>query len=118
MKRTTGLLLCAAVLYGCAASFTAVSEGTVGATLILSDPPGARIEINDDYIGETPLYVKFSTGTTHGRFIDAMIVRALPIGAGQYTQTKNLYGKKAPRKMLFDMGLKPVPNELDVNVNQ
>src|SRR5438552_14055673 len=53
---------------------------------ILSEPPGARIEVNDDYIGEAPCSAQVRCNS-EGRFFETTHIRALPAGNG-YTQSK------------------------------
>jgi len=47
---------------------------------IISDPPGAKIELNDGYIGETPLDYVFN-GTIGS--LATTVIRALPVASGQ-----------------------------------
>jgi hypothetical protein len=93
---------------------------------VVSDPPGARIEVNDDYVGDAPITIKMK-GDSHERVEQRYIIRALPMQAGQYVQTKdfwyNPYGKKSnppvPSRILFQMNLAPRKDaEIDVNIKQ
>jgi hypothetical protein len=51
-------------------------------------------------------------------------IRALPIVAGQYTQTKYIlggignYNKTVPDTIFFDMHLEPMRDQIDVNLNK
>jgi hypothetical protein len=80
---------------------------------IISEPAGARIEIDDDYIGDAPLVVGIPQ--TDGYFKKQTVIRAIPTEAGDYVQTKLFqgtgadasYGSKIPSRILFDMRLGP-----------
>ena len=77
---------------------------------IISDPPGARIEVNDDYVGDTPLEIKVAQH--NGNFVNDTTIRAIPIQQGEYVQSKYFSGTflpaAIPSRILFDMGLQPV----------
>lgn len=95
---------------------------------IVSDPLGARIEVNDDYVGNTPIVVPVPCdGDGFERFTT---IRALPTVDGQYTQQKiflpirryggNETGSHIPSRILFQMNLKPISTgspDINVNVN-
>ena len=94
---------------------------------ILSEPPGARIEVNDDYIGDAPCTVQVRCDPA-GRFYPNTRIRALPVGYG-YVQSKFFtgYGEMGnrylesdsiPSRIFFDMRLGPVSPDINVNVNQ
>lgn len=93
---------------------------------IISEPPGARIEVNDDYVGDAPRSIEFPCDP-EGRFIERTRIVALPVGFG-YTQRKlflgypytisSLKGDKIPSRILFDMRLRPVSTDINVNVNE
>ncbi len=71
----------------------------------ISDPPGAKIEWNNDYIGETPLAMRYDG---HLGFLAKIIVRAYPLFSGQFVQTKIISGtSRIPRRIYFDMSLRP-----------
>lgn len=81
-----------------------------------SDPPGAKIEVENNYVGQTPCSLKFdgtySTTTTR-------IVNAYPNQSGQYVQRKVFNpGEFYPQKMYFNMNVGPVTPAMDVNVNK
>jgi PEGA domain len=100
---------------------------------ILSEPPGARIEVNDNYIGDTPITTTFQCDTD-SRFIENTRIRALPTQPGHYVQSKLFFGgyltharfaanytpstlnDKIPARIFFDMGLGPVSRDINVNV--
>lgn len=75
-----------------------------------SSPPGARIEINNEYVGRTPLVYKWpSNQYSHfGNFADETSIRAYPSGPGQYQQRKYFESHrrdlpKIPAVIYFDM---------------
>jgi len=77
---------------------------------IISDPPGASIEINGNYVGDAPIIVKIE-GFGDQTFIKSTEIIANPNCAEQYVQQKNFYGghstrslnDKIPEKILFTM---------------
>lgn len=83
---------------------------------ILSDPVGARIEINQEYIGETPCVVEVVTNG-HGEFVEKFDVNALPTHAGHSVQFKWFRSyDKAPARIFFDMSLRRTNPSIDVNI--
>ncbi len=71
------------------------------AVQIISDPPGARIEWDNNYIGTTPL-----TYIVNGA-PGLVVVKAYPMYPGQYMQTKFLHGiDPLPRRIYFQMNLR------------
>ena len=90
---------------------------------IFSNPPGVKIEINNEYIGETPLK-KIWNGTYS--IYDSYIIKANPNQPGQFVQTKTIEHHSTgevnslvtlPGKIYFDMNLGPATPAIDVNVN-
>lgn len=82
---------------------------------IISDPPGAKIEWDGDYIGITPLKHTIN-GPYNGPDSFIRIV-AYPIYDGQQTQVKfTRLNKFLPRKIYFDMDLIKTPKRNDVNL--
>lgn len=79
-----------------------VTSPTDKSTEILFDPPGARIEINNEFVGETPLFVEISrycNDWTGAEYCN-VVINAIPIEKGQYTQKKNFdYSVKIPKKI-------------------
>lgn len=131
MKKIIALLALVVLISGCA---TSQEPNTVFKTVdffydmaeyhykdyeieIISEPPGAKIEWNNEFIGTTPLK-KIINGTGgFGRFI----IKAYPISGGQYVQTKiltSMYDNPLPRKIYFDMNLAPVAPSINVNINE
>ena len=75
--------------------------------LIVSQPPGAKIEINGRYVGDAPTTVEIET-SSDGRFWRDTIVKAYPADKG-YTQILAFNGKSrwaisdvVPPRILFD----------------
>jgi hypothetical protein len=73
---------------------------------IISDPLGARIEVNDDYVGDTPISIRVAT--EGGNFTKGTSIRATPTVQGQYVQSKYFDRTSGvPSRILFSMGLGP-----------
>src|SRR5512146_1474939 len=56
-----------------------------------ASPPGARIEVNGEYLGDTPLRLKIfgdPDGTFHDFGSYYYVVRALPISTNQFVQVR------------------------------
>jgi hypothetical protein len=68
-----------------------VAPATTRQVEILSEPPGARIEVNDNYIGDTPITTTFQC-SPDGRFLETTSIRALPTQPGDYVQFKFFFG--------------------------
>lgn len=91
---------------------------------VLSEPPGARIEVNDDYVGDAPLTIRMK-GNSDEEVKRGYVIRALPIHPGHYVQTKFFHhyeyidSDTIPKRIFFDMRLRRVrPNaEIDVNIH-
>ncbi len=87
--------------------------------IIDTEPEGARIEVNDEYQGVSPITVMV-TANPDGTWMQSTDIRALPIYDGQYVQSKHFYAfdqRKVPKRILFDMNLvRPRPS-IDVNLN-
>jgi hypothetical protein len=94
---------------------------------IVSQPPGARIEVNDDYICDAPCSVRVHRDA-EGRFFESTTITAMPVSYG-YTQTKffmgfgglsapGVYSAAVPARIFFDMNLRPASQDINVNVNQ
>jgi PEGA domain-containing protein len=85
-------------------------------TQIISEPPGARIEINGNYVGDAPLTVELAQRGDY--FDEDTVVRAIPHEEGDYAQTKRFLtndpwyhpgfvGDKIPSRIFFNMHLPP-----------
>jgi hypothetical protein len=109
------VFLAAAVCAGCAST---PPKRTI---LIESDPPGARIEVNNAYLGATPTQYTLETnpqGEFLGSWVNAPLVEfvATPPAdqADLYVQRKRFQpngffkaGDKIPERIFFDMHRKP-----------
>jgi hypothetical protein len=79
---------------------------------ILSQPTGARIEVNGQYVGDAPLSIDIEA-SNDGRFWRDTIIKAYPKDTG-YTQIKAFNGKSrwpisdmVPPKLFFDTRTEP-----------
>ena len=113
MKSTSIAALAIAVgLFGCATN-TELENQIV--TEIISEPPGARIEVNGDYIGDAPVTTKIRHYPSDKVVVGKVVIRALPRNAGEFLQQKTFQGPQypfdphrdvVPRKVFFEMKLK------------
>ena len=89
-------------------------------TKVTSDPSGARIEVNEDYLGVTPLEIQWNklsdTRVITGSYTQHKVV-ALPIYQGQYVQTKWIYGDRIPKTIFFDMSLHPMTRRYKIDLD-
>jgi hypothetical protein len=81
---------------------------------IISDPPGAAIEWNNDYVGNTPYSLIYNGNMGNGATIT---VKATPKVPGQYVQYKILRNP-LPSKIYFNMNLAPTSNDYNININK
>ena len=81
---------------------------------VVSEPSGAKVEVNDNYIGETPLTIKLEGWESTRTFTRSTTIVAHPIRAGGQTQVKifsgwrepsRTYGDVIPKKIYFNMNL-------------
>lgn len=91
-------------------------DGTIAyQVLVESNEPGVRIEVNNDYVGTTPVTIKVygdKDGTFHNFGSPQFIIRALPVKPGQNRQSKIFRTggwfsaeDTIPRRIFFDMSL-------------
>lgn len=114
------------MLGGCSDSPQSAVKKTAGAytpakqeVLIESDPPGARIEVNDEYKGTAPLTVSIPI-LPYGNAQTFTRIVALP-GPGQGQQSKifTTFGPiSVPKRILFVMNLGTAQPTIDVNVHE
>ncbi len=93
---------------------------------IISDPPGARIEVNNDYVGDAPITLDILNLYGSGQFSADTVIRAIPNEAGDFVQVKHFAGHlvkygteksdQIPSRIFFNMHLGPVTPAVDVNV--
>jgi hypothetical protein len=111
-------LLVAASLTGCASDGAPAGErgpdGTVPYMIhVESNEPGARVEVNDNYVGTTPLDVKVygdKDGTFHNFGAADWVIRVNPVQTGQHVQTKTFrtggwfsQEDQIPSRLYFDL---------------
>lgn len=94
-------------------------HGTIAYDVAIeASPPGARIEANGQYVGNTPIHIKIygdKDGTFHDFGSYNYVVRALPLVTNQYTQVR-VFGTGRhfthedyiPHQIYFDMN-QPAP---------
>jgi hypothetical protein len=110
-----------ALLVGCASTPQPSASAPVYKSVqIISEPAGARIEINGNYIGNAPLFTKIRKDDQYERFYSSTVIRAYPKGDG-YLQTKNfapgtLEGLDLPDRIFFDTNLHPVYPKLPIEI--
>src|SRR3954470_10065826 len=85
--------------------------------LVEASLPGARIEVNGDYVGNTPLNLKVygdSDGTFHDFGSYYFIVKALPLSTNQFSQVRAFQTghmmtpeDRIPEHIFFDMNQQP-----------
>ena len=103
-KKSIFLLASLLLTSGCATTqYRAVS--------IISDPPGAKIEINNNYVGQTPLtttlsYVVDYNDWPNQRIYSNYAIVAYPVNQGQYVQSKQITWP-LPNTIYFNMNLEP-----------
>lgn len=125
MKKILFLLLCLGILGYSSMSLN--KQTYTYTTEVISEPPGARIEVDGSYLGDAPMTIKWN-GYYSRRFHDRFhTIKAYPIQAGHCVQIKLFQGgfeyypnnnDPIPEKIFFDMSLcRPKPS-LDVNINQ
>lgn len=94
---------------------------------IISEPLGAKVEVNDNYVGVTPLTINIEGWASTRTFIRSHIIVAHPVRAGGQTQIKSFigwyepdrsYGDKIPDLIYFNMSLIRIPKEYDLNIKQ
>jgi hypothetical protein len=90
-----------------------------------SSEPGVRIEVNNDYVGETPITVKICCGDKDGTFHNfgssEYVIRAYAANTNQFTQTKvfrtgGWFSQEdmIPYRVYFDMSEKTSSFSIDV----
>ncbi len=136
------LLLCAVFGVSCSSTYVAHTpppsayrpvspvpyQPTKAKVEIVSEPAGARIEVNDNYVGDAPITVEIPQNG--GYFTQKTVIRALPTEAGDYVQAKHFSGNipdvwypetmgsrdQIPSRILFNMHLGPATPSVNVNV--
>jgi hypothetical protein len=92
-------------------------QGTIAYSVrIESSEPGARIEVNDEDVGRTPMDVRVwgdADGTFHNFGSSDFVIRVFPLREGQSVQTKVFrtggwfsQEDRVPQKLYFDLDQK------------
>ena len=92
-------------------------QGTIAYYIqVESSEPGARVEVDGDYIGNTPMKVRVfgdKDGTFHNFGQDDYMVRVFPVSKGQFVQTKVFktgrwfsQEDRIPGRLYFDLSQK------------
>lgn len=92
-------------------------EGTIAYQVqIESSEPGARVETNGDYVGDTPITIKIfgdKDGTFHNFGSDDYVIRVFPVKEAQSIQTKVFrtgrwfsQEDRIPSRLYFDLDQK------------
>ena len=117
-------LIGALCLAGCA---TSPEKEHQVVTEFISDPPGARIEVNGNYLGDAPLTTKIRHHPSDKVVMGMVTIRALPRAEGQYVQLKVFRGPQfpfdphrdvVPERVFFDMKLKPIEGTVGATVQR
>lgn len=112
-------LIGAICIAGCA---TSPEKEHQGVTEIISDPPGARIEVNGNYLGDAPLTTQIRHHPSDKVVMGMVTIRALPRAEGQYVQVKVFRGPQypfdphrdvVPERVFFNMKLKPTEGAVE-----
>jgi hypothetical protein len=89
-------------------------HGTISYNVLIeASEPGARIEVNGETVGSSPLHIKIfgdKDGTFHDFGSDVYVIRALPVVTNQFVQTR-VFGTgrgfgpedRIPDRVYFDM---------------
>jgi hypothetical protein len=103
---------------GCASGGGFHAESGPGGTIaymvkIESSEPGARVEVNDDFVGRTPVDVKIfgdRDGTFHNFGSSDFVIRVFPVKEGQHMQSKVFrtggwfaQEDRIPTRLFFDL---------------
>lgn len=120
----TGCAVLAGLFTGCQSIPPGVERGPHGTVAydvtVEASQPGARIEANGEYVGNTPVHLKVF-GDRDGTFHDfgnfEYVIQASPLATNQYSQVR-AYGTgrgwsqadKIPQRVYFDMNQKEAPS--------
>lgn len=118
-----GLAALGSLFAGCQTVPPGVERGPHGTIaydiLVEASSPGARIEANGEYVGNTPVHLKVfgdRDGTFHDFGSYEYVVRAFPLATNQFAQVR-AYGTgrgwtdadHVPQRVYFDMNQKQAP---------
>lgn len=110
MKTLLSFLLCLVTVFGC------THPTKTYTTKVSSQPPGARIELNNGYVGVTPTDISWTGYAENDRFVNDWNVQAIPTYPGQYVQEKRFkgtrpgdsWGDPIPKEIFFDMSISSI----------
>jgi hypothetical protein len=122
-------LFSVSLLAGCATSGSRPERGPDGTIAyyvqVESSEPGARVEVNNDYIGKTPVTLKVfgdKDGTFHNFGSQDYVVRCFPVSTNQSVQTKVFrtgfwfsQEDRIPSRIFFDLDAKSTGFSLDLS---
>ncbi|MFN7141982.1 MAG: PEGA domain-containing protein [Limisphaerales bacterium] len=127
--KTAGMFaLSLALLNGCATPGSKPEKGPQGTIAyhveVESSEPGARIEVNNEYIGKTPLTLKIwgdKDGTFHNFGTPDYVIKCYPVGTNQFVQTKTfrtgfwfMPEDRIPSRIYFDLNERSGSFSLDL----
>jgi hypothetical protein len=129
MKRLLSLVILACLASGCASGPKQPKDGHVPYQVsIETSEPGARIEIDNEDVGKSPVTVTVMgdrDGTFHSFGRPDWVVKAYPLRSGQQVQVKTFHTgawfwvpeDRIPSKIYFDMGVVTEKTDLNLNPN-
>lgn len=86
-------------------------------TRIDSSPPGARIVINSEFVGEAPVFVDLKRYVSTENRFSRIIVKAMPARDGCVGAELIDPNRTLPVHMFFDTRLCPITPSVDLNIN-
>ena len=110
-------IACTTFIVGCASGPPGAEHGSQGTVAYMvqveSSEPGARIEVNNDFVGKTPMTLKIwgdKDGTFHNFGSQEYIIRVFPVSTNQFVQTKAFrtggwfsQEDRIPSRLYFDL---------------
>lgn len=86
------------------------------ATQFVSSPPGARIEIDGNYVGNAPMTYTWPRSYQDGpRFRNEVTVKAFPADGGRsqkkFYESRHMELPMIPQRVYFDMNTRPETEE-------
>jgi len=120
IKPFAAAIALATFVIACASAPPGAEHGPQGTIAYLvqveSSEPGARVEVNNDYVGKTPMTLKIwgdKDGTFHNFGSQEYIIRVFPVSTNQFVQTKAFrtggwfsQEDKIPSRLYFDLNQK------------
>jgi hypothetical protein len=87
-------------------------------TNVVSEPSGARIEVDNNYIGNAPIDITWNDDNS-GYFTSYHTVKATPLYHSQQPQSKSFsLGEKIPPTIFFDLNRAQVKDHYQRNDSQ